>query len=342
MTRTNDSQEEIDSTAAIASIEPSTLQGESLLGDQEDDDSSALDTERGTLVGRSQDSIGSGDAVEGTSEANASNSVDSAASNRDSGARYDTLSDTAVPESSRAPSETLECQPDEESGNANCVPCPMWDLSSAEDVSSDTEDVDYSKNTWSCSRLCTNRRRHLVAITAVLLVAAVIIAVIAPLRGNKDVESNNSGNGPTNGPTFDEEAIYEMRSYILMQDWSDSLSVLDPTSPQYKAIQQLAFEGAPLDATLEQRYAILVVLYGLGIEDINDQHECDWKDLIRCDSLHRVTALTMKERALEGSISEEIGMLTNLGECISRYVVATNQAVSFSPLFCFLSSLGFL
>jgi hypothetical protein len=133
-----------------------------------------------------------------------------------------------------------------------------------------------------------------------------------------------------------------MRSYILTRDWSDPLSVLDPTSPQYKAIQQLAFEGAPLDSTLEQRYAILVVWYGLGGEDVNDQHECDWKDLIQCDSLHRVTALTMRERVLEGTISEEIGMLTNLGECTFRYFAAANFAVSFSPLFCFKSSWIFI
>jgi hypothetical protein len=184
-----------------------------------------------------------------------------------------------------------------------------------------------------------DRRRLLVSITAVLLLAVVIIAMIVPLRGNKNVESNNSGNDAT---PVDEEAIYEMRSYILTRDWSDPLSVLDPTSPQYKAIQQLAFEGAPLDSTLEQRYAILVVWYGLGGEDVNDQHECDWKDLIQCDSLHRVTALTMRERVLEGTISEEIGMLTNLGECTFRYFAAANFAVSFSPLFCFKSSWIFI
>lgn len=339
MTRTIASQEEIDdSTAATASTEPSTLQGESLHL-QEDDNSSFQVTERGTLADRSQESIGAVDAIEGTSEASASTSVNSAASNRDSDAHDDSISDIAIPVSFQSPGEALACPPDEESLNAYCVPCPTSALSSVEDISSDTENVDYSKNTWSCSSLCMDRRRLLVSITAVLLLAVVIIAMIVPLRGNKNVESNSSGNEAT---PVDEQAIYEMRSYILMRDWSDPLSVLDPTSPQYKAIQQLAFEGAPLDSTLEQRYAILVVWYGLGGEDVSDEHECDWKDLIQCDSLHRVTALTMRERLLEGTISEEIGMLTNLGECTFRYFAAANFAVSFSPLICFKSSWIFI
>ena len=317
MTKTNTSEEEIDSTSEIPSIEPSTLQG------QDGNLSRAQDTESGT-----QDSIIR--VTEGASEASASHSDNSAPSNQDSDAHYDTISDVAVLESSQAPGQILACQPDEESGNAYSVPCLVRDLCPEEDISSDTEDVEYLKKAWPCSSLCMNSRRLLVSITALLLVAAVITAVIVPFRGNRNVESNNNGNGAT---LVDQKAIYEMRSYILKQDWSDPISVLDPTAPQFKAIQQLAFEGAPLDTTLEQRYAILVVWYGLGREDINDQHECHWKGLIQCDSLLRVTALTMKERDLQGTISEEIGMLTNLGECVSRSFAMANIAVSISSLF---------
>lgn len=53
--------------------------------------------------------------------------------------------------------------------------------------------------------------------------------------------------------------------------------------------------------------------YALGgdANDINiDQHECDWKSAIQCDSLTSVVALTMADKFLTGSIAEEIGMLT--------------------------------
>jgi hypothetical protein len=236
----------------------------------------------------------------------APSSVASAVSNReDSGTANDTISDTAVQEA--APSETYN----EESGNANCVPCPMLKLSSStpsialqvDESSSDTEQV---------SKKTRNRTWLLPSITAVLILAAVVIAVIMPLRRNNNVEISNSGNG------LHHDLIHQMRGYVLMQDWSDSLSVLDPNSPQYKAIQQLALEGAPLDTSLEQRYAVLVVWYGLGGDNVySDQHECEWEDLIQCDSLDKVTALTMQTRALRGGILEEIGMLTNLGKYLS-------------------------
>jgi hypothetical protein len=297
-----------DCTATIASNKSSPSQVESIFSYQDDDHFSAQNDERGTVLNYSQESNGPGDIIQASGEGIASTSVATSVSNpegEDSGTANDTICDTAIQEA--APSETH----DEESGGADLIPCPVINRSHAtpitlqeENSSSDTTEL-LSKKTW-------NRTWLLVSITAVLILVTIVIAVIMPLRRNNNVKNSNNGNG------LPHDFIHQLRGYVLMQDWSDPLSVLVSTSPQYKAIQQLALEGAPLDTNLEQRYAVLVVWYGLGGDNVyGDQHECEWEDLIQCDSLENVTALTFQERGFLGTISEEIGMLTNLSEYLS-------------------------
>ena len=161
-------------------------------------------------------------------------------------------------------------------------------------------------------------RRRLALFSAMLIATCVVVvvAVVVPLISM----GGQKYHAPPMTPTT--TTVSQVRALVLQQNWSDPLSLLDPMSPQYKAVEQLArMEGVLLEdmERLQQRYAVLVVWYGLGGGGSENVHlqECEWKGLVQCDSESNVVGLTMESKALDGTILEEIGMLSHLGECSS-------------------------
>ena len=151
-----------------------------------------------------------------------------------------------------------------------------------------------------------SRRRLFVSAIAVLVVVCVVVPLSLLLRQNDTGAPPASAHG--------DNAVTRVRTFLLHQNWSDTLSLLDPLSPQYRVVNQLAMEQAPLTERLQQRYAFLVLWYGLGNGALNDGiHECDWEGFVQCDSQHNIVALTMGNNVLDGTVLEEIGMLSNLG-----------------------------
>ena len=302
------------------------------------------------------------------SEATSGNDVPRSSANHSAGAHRASFVHSAVesgesPSSSVAGSSASESDSNEQSGQdvvtsaadgdspdwrGNCAtdesnPSQLWTLTSITSTPttqleegssrSDTlpsspdgnvtaQDISNDEKFKSCSKLDRSKqRRFLLLAAAVLLVIGAVIGVCVALLPSDTPSDEGGPSRPS------QDALYQVRTHVLKQDWSDSLSLLDPTSAQSMAVEQLALEGADLN-TIEQRYAILVVFFGLGgdASDINGQDECDWGGVIDCDSLKRVQKLTLTSKGLSGSIPEEIGMLTDLGKSFIQHVLWTSQS----------------
>ena len=139
------------------------------------------------------------------------------------------------------------------------------------------------KNNGVCS--CTSRWKA-VAVTAAFLVLVTGIA-IGLVFGRRDKANTPNTTGLPPDIIVSREAILRVRTYLLQEtNWSDPLSLMDPISPQTKAIRQLALEGGQTPVQ-QQRYGLLVVWYGLGGDDnasglLNSLQECDWS-LVACN-----------------------------------------------------------
>lgn len=159
---------------------------------------------------------------------------------------------------------------------------------------------------------CGMSRWKVVTIIATLLVLVIgiVIGIVVPVR--HDATSNTTGLPPDFSTT--NQAILRVRTYLLQEtDWSDPLSLMDPTSAQTKAVYQLALEGgqAPVQ---QQRYGLLVVWYGLGGGDRSSalgRQECDW-NLVACNNQAQVTSLLFSKQGLDGTLLEEVALLSNL------------------------------
>ncbi|KAI2506237.1 hypothetical protein MHU86_8172 [Fragilaria crotonensis] len=95
---------------------------------------------------------------------------------------------------------------------------------------------------------------------------------------------------------------------------------LSADAPQSKATEWMAMEDSACEAgltaaRLEQRYALLVIYFGMSVKSASSNliapgiHECDWVN-VGCDSANQVTEIQLI-RAV-GTLVEEIALLSSL------------------------------
>ena len=98
---------------------------------------------------------------------------------------------------------------------------------------------------------------------------------------------------------------------------------LDADAPQLKATEWMALEDnaciADLNVTtVEQRYAIMTIYFGLGLDTSVSNwaapgtHECDW-DNIGCNPAKKITKIEIAKAT--GTLVEEFARLSSLSEC---------------------------
>jgi len=171
-------------------------------------------------------------------------------------------------------------------------------------TSNDSDDKSDDDKIWCGSRRC--RLFFIAASVLLLLVAVITVASLTLLPNNKN------RNTPTD-LLFYSEAVPRVRTFILEHNWSDALALLDPVSPQTRAIHQLALEDQQQYEISKEHYALLVVWFGLGLDSSLANHYCDWQEMVQCNSQQQIVNLTLWNQGLHGSIVDEIGMLSKLG-----------------------------
>lgn len=151
-------------------------------------------------------------------------------------------------------------------------------------------------------------------IAVMIVLVAIIVGLVVPFsmrRANKDSPQDQD-----TAPVVNVNHA-RVQTFVLQQNWSDVLSLLDPTSPQTRAIHQLALENASLDNVdvVQQRYALWVVWFGLGmnVAQTSNEHECEWQSGVVCNEDRNVTGVSLSQKGLRGSIVEEISLLSQLG-----------------------------
>lgn len=185
--------------------------------------------------------------------------------------------------------------------------------------------------------LCVTARRARIAIAvAVLLLATAIVALVIPFTKKKNDIPNQMD------VTMTMNDIARVRTFLLEQNWSDPLTFMDPVSPQTRAVYQLAMEDydtLTLDGSIQQRYAFLVVWFGLGgggTTTVPMLKECQWHEFVQCNAKEQVVNMTIDNQGFSGTISPEISMLSHLGKrmcllwlqycCCSSLVVSLTSA----------------
>lgn len=173
---------------------------------------------------------------------------------------------------------------------------------------------------------CSNDKWNLLAFFACLTLLMVVgaIAVVIAVRSSNStplMEENEQSNTDNAAKSL---FRHEMEASVR-QVSSDPLTLLDPTSPQSRALDWLAFSDTVVtsvdDPNFYQRYALIVFFFATngdlwsGIDEkwteLVDSHECTYSG-IDCDMENNVIVVELSIRNLSGSLPEEVGLLTNL------------------------------
>lgn len=201
------------------------------------------------------------------------------------------------------------------------------------------------KTLWNRSRWCLT-----------LLVGLVPFALVA--RYGIRMKSSYEAIGSTEMPGSREYYVPRFMHYREeVVKFSPVRTLLDPESPQARALEWLAFrdDTLPPDAfgiDLAPRYALLVLFYSCGGEtwggieyslqkSVTERSAiatCEWTDLVGCDSNGRITSLKSSGFGLFGQLPDEMALLTDL----TSIRMPTNMLKGTIPdaLFHELSNLG--
>jgi len=167
-----------------------------------------------------------------------------------------------------------------------------------------------------------DRRKLWYLFGAVAFVLVLFLAIYLPLSSNSPAEKRAA---------TQQKVLKYLTAYV------DTNKLEDTSSPQYKAAIWMATEdGRKVRLTSKnwlQRYALMVLFYATSPWNSNtgfatDDSECHWFTFnptfnfyrgVFCNSNYEVTYLVLQLNNLQGSIPEELGLLTNLKELYLDY-----------------------
>ena len=176
---------------------------------------------------------------------------------------------------------------------------------------------------------CTRWRWTTLAAVILLFCIPTLVVFLTLWRGHDtDTSINNS---QQSNDYLSAYYLQDLRINVLGID----VMRLRPDAAQLLATDWMTFTDTPrlsLNDTvrLEQRYALLVLYFGMGGQSwsfrgwINDpgMHECDWAQ-VYCDGMDHVVELYLGDYVqLTGSLVQEISLLSSLSEFSQTFFLA--------------------
>ena len=166
-----------------------------------------------------------------------------------------------------------------------------------------------------------------IVVIALILVVGGVVGIAVHLTRPKGVDAVTETSVPSMAPSSSPTLIAD-DIMLAAVELSETASLLDPSSPQFRAVGWMstfdALDTVRFDSAFAQRYAMVVLYYSLlGEEWTNSEkwldpglHECDWSSGIICSDgtaeTRVVTGFDATRNNLRGTIPAEIGLFAEL------------------------------
>lgn len=165
-------------------------------------------------------------------------------------------------------------------------------------------------------------------VSFVVVLFLAVIATLGVLGAQAFLTKKDNSQLAPVGSTPVSNAEFRNEIEALVAQVSNPVTLLDPLSPQSRAVEWLTLSDSMLtsveDPNFLQRYALMVFFFSTNgpfwalpetWDELSGLHECNFTG-ITCDPAGQVLNMNLFSTRLSGSLPEELGLLENLQQLV--------------------------